>query len=67
MVLASGARIGAYELVSPIGSGGMGEVYLARDTALNRNVALKVLPEAFVRDDETRCAPSHASTPFLKR
>ena len=52
MVLAPGARIGAYEVVSPIGSGGMGEVYLARDTALNRNVALKVLPEAFVRDDE---------------
>ncbi len=52
MVLAPGARIGAYEVVSQIGSGGMGEVYLARDTALNRNVALKVLPEAFVRDDE---------------
>ncbi len=52
MVLSPGARIGAYEVVSPIGSGGMGEVYLARDTALNRNVALKVLPEAFVRDDE---------------
>ena len=52
MVLAPGARIGSYEVVSAIGSGGMGEVYLARDTALNRNVALKVLPEAFVRDDE---------------
>jgi serine/threonine protein kinase/Tol biopolymer transport system component len=52
MSLASGARIGVYEVVRPLGAGGMGEVYLARDTVLNRHVALKVLPEAFVGDGE---------------
>ena len=44
MPLTSGARLGAYEIGSPIGSGGMGEVYRARDTKLNRAVAIKVLP-----------------------
>ena len=44
MPLTSGARLGAYEIGSPIGSGGMGEVYRARDTKLNRDVAIKVLP-----------------------
>jgi serine/threonine protein kinase len=52
MSLSFGARIGVYEVVRPLGAGGMGEVYLARDTVLNRHVALKVLPEAFVRDGE---------------
>ena len=46
MPLTSGARLGAYEIGSPIGSGGMGEVYRARDTKLNREVAIKVLPAA---------------------
>jgi serine/threonine protein kinase len=40
-----GARLGPYEVVSPLGAGGMGEVYRARDTKLDRDVALKVLPE----------------------
>ena len=44
MPLTSGARLGAYEIGLPIGSGGMGEVYRARDTKLNREVAIKVLP-----------------------
>ena len=52
MPLAAGSRLGPYEVIAPIGVGGMGEVYRARDTKLNRDVALKVLPEAFVRDPE---------------
>jgi serine/threonine protein kinase len=52
MTLASGIRLGAYEIVAPIGAGGMGEVYRARDTRLGRAVAIKVLPDAFARDRE---------------
>ena len=47
MALASGARLGPYEIVGLIGAGGMGEVYRARDTKLDRDVAIKVLPEVF--------------------
>lgn len=50
MSLAPGVRLGAYEVVALIGAGGMGEVYRARDTRLHRDVAIKVLPEAFVHD-----------------
>src|SRR5438105_1046249 len=50
MPLPSGLRLGAYEVQRPIGAGGMGEVYLARDTRLNRDVALKVLPHEFTLD-----------------
>ena len=47
MALGPGARLGSYEVTALIGSGGMGEVWQARDTTLDRDVALKVLPEAF--------------------
>jgi serine/threonine protein kinase len=50
--LAAGSRLGPYEVVASIGAGGMGEVYLARDTTLHRDVALKVLPEAFASDPD---------------
>ncbi len=50
MPLASGTRLGPYEILAPIGAGGMGEVYRARDTRLERDVAVKVLPPAFASD-----------------
>ncbi|HTR02140.1 MAG TPA: serine/threonine-protein kinase, partial [Thermoanaerobaculia bacterium] len=52
MTLATGTRLGPYEIVAPIGAGGMGEVYRARDGKLNRDVAIKVLPEAVAEDPE---------------
>jgi eukaryotic-like serine/threonine-protein kinase len=51
-VLSVGLRVGPYEVVGPLGAGAMGEVYRARDTKLNRDVALKVLPEQFARDPD---------------
>ena len=52
MTLTPGTRLGAYEIIAAIGAGGMGEVYRARDTKLNRDVALKILPDAFAADHD---------------
>ena len=52
MALSAGTKIGPYEVIGLIGQGGMGEVYQARDTKLDRDVALKVLPEAFTSDPD---------------
>src|SRR6201982_1327449 len=52
MPLSPATRLGPYELISSIGAGGMGEVYRARDTKLGRDVAIKVLPDAFAHDAE---------------
>src|SRR4029453_18299350 len=54
MSLTPGARLGPYEIIAPVGAGGMGEVYRARDTRLNRTVAIKVLPESFANDSDLR-------------
>ena len=69
MSLTSGMRLGPYQVVSSIGAGGMGEVYRARDTRLDRDVAINVLPESvahdadrvarFVREAKTLAALSH--------
>jgi predicted Ser/Thr protein kinase len=52
MSLSSGTRLGHYEILEPLGKGGMGEVYRARDTKLDREVAIKILPEVFAADAE---------------
>ena len=53
-MLAPGARLGRYEVISPLGAGGMGEVYRARDTELDREVAIKVLPAGALADETAR-------------
>src|SRR5450759_85183 len=52
MALQPGTRLGSFEILDPLGKGGMGEVYRARDTRLGRDVAIKVLPETFAKDPQ---------------
>jgi len=54
MFLSAGARLGPYEILAPLGAGGMGEVYLAQDTTLDRQVALKLLPADVAGDPERK-------------
>src|SRR6266498_1723611 len=54
MPLGPGTRLGPYEIVAAIGAGGMGEVYKARDTRLDRTVAIKILPQALAADPQFR-------------
>ena len=54
MTLTPGTRLGPYEIVMPLGAGGMGEVYKARDTRLDRTVAVKILPAALAADPQFR-------------
>src|SRR5262249_42757213 len=56
MALAAGSRLGVYDIVAPLGAGGMGEVYRARDRKLDRDVAIKILPETLAADPD-RIAP----------
>ena len=74
MPLAPGTRLGPYEVLGPLGAGGMGEVYKARDTRLDRTVAIKVLPEhlsatpdlraRFEREARARAAAEEIITPL---
>src|SRR5438552_3194858 len=52
MALSSGSRLGSYEILAPLGQGGMGEIYRARDSKLGREVAIKILASAFTTDAE---------------
>src|SRR5262245_36825561 len=72
MTLVQGAKLGRYEIRSKLGAGGMGEVYLARDPQLGRDVAIKVLPSSFATDsdrlhrfEQEACAASALNHPNI--
>ena len=58
-----GTQLGSYEILSPLGKGGMGEVWRARDQKLGREVAIKTLPEEFAKDEERLASPSRPGLP----
>ena len=62
MPFSAGFRLGAYEILSPLGAGGMGEVYRAKDPRLNREVAIKVLPEGFLESEEGKARFAREAT-----
>ena len=59
MTLSGGQQLGPYEIMAPLGAGGMGEVYRAKDARLDREVAIKVLPERLARDVDALRPRSH--------
>ena len=66
MTLAAGTKLGPYEILAPIGAGGMGEVYRAKDARLKREVAIKVLPATFSADvDRLRRFEQEAQTAVM--
>ena len=65
MSLSAGTKLGPYEIQAPLGAGGMGEVYRARDTRLERTVAVKVLPDHLSCDPESRQRFEREAPQFL--